>query len=479
MKEYFKQKVLRLNLFTFLFFPTVIFHVFNTNIKTITYFQLLKPLLFSISFSLIIYLLFKTIIKNKNLQLLLSIEVILIFTTYGIQYNFIEQLYYGGFWPFDHIHRILLIIQLLIILFSIFIVLKLKINCLKFAKGTNLIVSFLFIYNILLFNYNFIINENNTKKYKVDYIETKNQKPNIYYFILDGYANDMILKKHFNFSNLVFINNLKKNKFEIIDSSFSNYYSTNNSISSTLNMSLFETQNIYNNKVFELFKKNNYKINIIKSGYSVTSNIKNVDLVIVPKGLNEIERTLLNLTIFRIDDVIGQSLYTRIKSQLDLIKTLPTNGNNFNFIHIVSPHPPFVFDENGNKTTNIKSMTNYWEPKTGYINQLKFISKRILFNVKQIVKKDPKSIIIIQSDHGPIISSKNIEEIFEARKYILNCIYGPEELKKQYVQTKSSVNTFIHVYNYIFNKKNKVQKELMVGKKIFLKETRINKILKE
>ncbi len=157
MKEYVKQKVLKLNLFTFLFFPTIVLYVFNNNIKVITYTQLFKPILLSVLFSFFVYYIFKIVIKNKAIQILLSFEFVLFITIYGIQYNILEILYYKGFWPFSHIHRYLILFQFFVFLLSFLFLKKYKLNYIKIVKGINLIISFLFIYNLLFFHYNYIV----------------------------------------------------------------------------------------------------------------------------------------------------------------------------------------------------------------------------------------------------------------------------------------------------------------------------------
>jgi len=87
-----------------------------------------------------------------------------------------------------------------------------------------------------------------------------------------------------------------------------------------------------------------------------------------------------------------------------------TPGPKFIFAHILAPHPPFVFDEDGNPvnppgyfTTN-DANTFYGSKedyKNGYIGQVKFLNGQMQTVVDAILKQSKTPpIIIIQADHG-------------------------------------------------------------------------------
>lgn len=466
------QRFLKFPIFIFLIFPIFIFHIFNLNHQVINTENILFPLFLSCIFSCFIYLFLRFGLKQIKYHFFGLILLICILF-YGVQYDLVEYLYYKGYWPFEHIHRNLLVFQIILLISSFYFIKKSDRDFSNVTKTVNFITLVLFSFNFLSFGSKILFNKKEVVVIHKD-IESK-KYPNIYYVILDGYANETVLKKYYHFNNRHFIQSLEKLNFYVQKHSYSNYYGTNLSLGSTLNMNTKANNSIYNNQVFKILKKHNYKINIIKSGYSVTEKFENVDSYIETKGLNEIERTILNLTIFRLDDVIGNNIFNRINSQFDAFDKIPCKGNNFNFIHIVSPHPPFVFKRNGKKVTNLNNKKNYWEPKAMYVDQLEYISNRLLTKIKKIRKKDSTAIILIQSDHGPYITSKNKQNLFEARSMILNAIYANDQLKHRFKQTKSSVNTFIHVFNELFDAQLEKQKDIKIGKEIFLKDIRINK----
>ena len=74
-----------------------------------------------------------------------------------------------------------------------------------------------------------------------------------------------------------------------------------------------------------------------------------------------------------------------------------TKSPKFIFSHIVSPHPPYIFDANGQKVnSDIKLNNDFDQDKIKYIDQLKFITKKTKELVNIILNKSKKSIIVIQ-----------------------------------------------------------------------------------
>ena len=74
----------------------------------------------------------------------------------------------------------------------------------------------------------------------------------------------------------------------------------------------------------------------------------------------------------------------------------------FGYFHMLIPHLPYRFDSECNKI-NTEVTISLLEEKKRYIGQLKCANKETLEFINLIKKNDPKSIIIISSDHGPKI----------------------------------------------------------------------------
>jgi len=133
--------------------------------------------------------------------------------------------------------------------------------------------------------------------------------------------------------------------------------------------------------------------------------------------------------------------------------------------HIMSPHPPYVFSENGDEV-NEKILNNAdegVERRPYYLNQLKFITKQTIPVLKRIMKNSKKPpIIILQSDHGPAStlgkredwSSNYSEEAVEERSGILYAIFLPNGNYEEFSEAMTPVNTYGILFNKYFGEEN-------------------------
>ncbi len=288
--------------------------------------------------------------------------------------------------------------------------------------------------------------------------------PDIYYIILDGYAGEETLKNVYNFDNSEFLDFLRSKGFFVASKSYSNYPHTFLSFASTLNMEYLKNNNlnkkdigqyfkmVKKNKVMPLLKSKGYTIINFISGSTVTNNINNVDLNIDCGLLNEFKIILANSTfLFLFLKETGFYSLTR-KRILNTFREIPkprkTKKPLFIFAHILSPHPPFLFNQDGSEVlkTDLKFTGNIWEAKPNYINQLIFINKKTKELIKNILIANSKAVIIIHADHGTssINEDKKIKEnLFLKEKFnILNALLLPGGKNVPPYHTISPVNIF-------------------------------------
>jgi uncharacterized protein YxeA len=283
--------------------------------------------------------------------------------------------------------------------------------------------------------------------------------PDVYYIILDGYAGEKTLQQFYADKNPELYQFLRGKGFYVADSSRANYPYTAVSLSSSLNMGYLDSpiqgtnpfELVRNNSVDYVFKKANYRVVNIESGFAVTENLSGVDKTIGTNALNEFENRLLELTILRLDDVLGFSHYVRLKNEFKQLKDfLKEQGPKFSFIHIVSPHPPYVVDSSGKRKVRTSVSDMAWEPRSNYLQQLKFVSKQIMDFIELLMANAERHpIIIIQSDHGPFIQDKNPLNVYEARSRILNAYYAPDSIKKNLYPGITPVNSFRIIFSQL------------------------------
>ena len=327
-----------------------------------------------------------------------------------------------------------------------------------------------------------------------DSFQTVGYAPDIYYIVLDGYARDDVLSDIYGFEGNDFTDFLNEKGFFVAENSSSNYNQTFLSLSSSLNFDYIENvahvsgnqsndrtpiyETIYDNKVFSYFKKAGYSIVVVSSGYPGVQ-IESADLFITGGGnIEEFENALLNMTpipglmsIFKIP-VIG-SFEDQYRERLNNIYyrlgELPDwESPKFVFAHIMSPHPPFLFDDKGGSTTHKKALEftdgshligRDGISKEDYIvffgNQTKYVNQKMKSVVDMILTNSSNPpIIIIQGDHGPgseldweSMENTNLKERFS----ILNAYFFPGEGKNTLYPFITPVNSFRLILNNYFN----------------------------
>lgn len=318
--------------------------------------------------------------------------------------------------------------------------------------------------------------------------------PDIYYIIMDGYGGSEILREMYGFDNSSFLAFLKEKGFYVPDESFSHYCQTILSLCAILNMNYIDilgdfdvtskdripvSQKLQNNEVVKLLKTAGYSIVGFESGYYHT-NLAEVDAFIEPSGsMSEFENVLLTTTMFPFTQTEENSLFTKHRKKvlytLDKIpKITEVESPKFVYAHIVSPHPPFIFDENGHPVQYTKffhmadgsSYTGRNEEiiksyRKGYSGQITFITELIKIMINKIFERYPgeKPVILLMADHGPgsgldwkSLENTNIRERFS----ILQAYYLPGHEGKNTYENISPINMFRVIFNIYLGTRFKV-----------------------
>jgi hypothetical protein len=323
------------------------------------------------------------------------------------------------------------------------------------------------------------------------------EMPDIYYIILDAYGRSDHLLDRFGYDNAEFIDALSSKGFFIADKSNTNYFYTSISLATSLNMQYVEdigvdltfgnyptafVEPIRESLVRSLLERIGYQIVATRSGYIPTEivdadfylgyGVDEPDMARNPLTLNAFESMLLRSTAgLVLWDMGGNQVRNWvflatshpfdekreiILSQfrdMDLISSIP--GPKFVFMHIIAPHPPFVFDEYGNKVAQEGAYTLSDDDKaSGYPEQAKFISDRMEEAVETILKNSSTPpVIIIQGDHGPLIGPGKFSADGEKairRAAILNTYYLPTQCKDRLYPEITPVNSFRLIFNCLF-----------------------------
>ncbi len=262
--------------------------------------------------------------------------------------------------------------------------------------------------------------------------------PDIYYFILDGYGRDDVLRDDYDFDNTKFITGLQQRGFYIADEAVSNYAYTLASLTSTMNMAYlqgivgdglganpdrrFLREVMANNRTVQWLRSVGYSTVSFMSEYS-EAQIGDVDVD-------------LSRWWFPSQYVQAMSLMTPIPDALDALgrpglydlhryRTLypfermsdaaALDGPKLVYTHVFFGHPPFVFGPNGERIS--KSADYTWDDGSrlldgdseerkeyveGYVSQVSYLNGRLEEVIDDILAKSARPpIIVMHGDHGP------------------------------------------------------------------------------
>lgn len=269
-------------------------------------------------------------------------------------------------------------------------------------------------------------------------------KPDIYYIVLEDYANQTQLTNQFGFTNADFSNFLTSAGYYLNPNAHQNYPYTTMSIASTLNAG-YNTDMINKfagaksqtivpyhravqySSVAQTFKNLGYSYDEIGTWYETTNRGPLANNFY----LNDRQLILFNHTNYingYTQNELAQSLYWRFlgngvkighwtlahyqgQDQIHLttdalaqLKSLVNQapGGRFIFAHLIIPHEPYNFNADGSLSANSGSNNTGQPIKQKYLGQLQYINNQIepiLSKIKQ--NSSGQAVVILQSDEGP------------------------------------------------------------------------------
>lgn len=317
--------------------------------------------------------------------------------------------------------------------------------------------------------------------------------PNIYYFILDGYGGRQVLDEHYRLDNSQFLSFLEDQGFWVSESSRSNYLRTLLSLPSSLNLEYLD-EFIEINELEEttderpaifMMRNSLVKAYLTNFGYDTVGissgftgwNMSGAESYIDQKraGTNEFQSIVNSHTpVFHVArELAVMDPFAKHRelhnSTLETVPQIPAQYPDspiFTFIHMMCPHPPFVFKEDGSPAQPSEPLFHLgdgdylvgvsmdtMEYQVGYANQLLHLNTLMTKAITDLRAADPEAIIIIQGDHGPgshYVSSDIMQNNMVERSSILNAIYLPGPGREDLYDTISPVNTFRVIFNNYF-----------------------------
>jgi hypothetical protein len=313
--------------------------------------------------------------------------------------------------------------------------------------------------------------------------------PNIFFILTDAYTRADTLADYFSYDNSEFIEFLRASGFEVADASNGNYPYTYLAANTALNFE-FVTEDpafadatpkeldrvlnskIYNNRAGAILQGLGYEVVTIQSGgqYVRTSGAIDITRGSSWLRLNEFDMAVLDTTLlprlFRQLTVDLWSDRSNIEFVIDEVtRQASSEGPLFVIAHIMSPHPPFIYDRDGNipdiEKLDFGKLPHLGEDARGYRDQVHYLNSMLKPMISSILENSrTPPIIVLQGDHGLRVSmfanqlQKKIaieDACFEEVLANLNAMYLPGATARQaFYPEISPVNTFRLILDQYF-----------------------------
>jgi len=354
-----------------------------------------------------------------------------------------------------------------IVLLSVFMLKKISLNLIK------ILLTIVFCFNLFqIIQRDFSARKTAKKLIKhIPINKNFSYNKNIYWIVCDAYTSADVLKQYYHFDNENFYNQLRNLGFltpvgqlpytqvnEFATLKALNFYTNFNQFDITKENALVLHYCLKYNVLFNNLKQNGYMflatptrvpflhklsdVKILGETYSFTCFQFLYHCCKQNKFLGQLISGYLNKTLYlQQEDVFQNSTNKFI-----------TSGKNFYYLHIESPHAPFVREANNAYCNDQKSVVwgenevgknaySFEDYQAGYVKQLQGLNKKVLELLKSIEQKDPNGIVILQGDHGTFMT----EDLKEQQSFMFAIKNAPieniksEQFFKQFIKRPAKV----------------------------------------
>jgi len=314
--------------------------------------------------------------------------------------------------------------------------------------------------------------------------------PDIYFIILDAYARADVLRELYDFDNGEFLGWLERTGFYVADQAVANYCQTGLTLSSCFNMQYLDEwvkqvgvgsndheplrRSIRESVLLWELRQQGYTTVAFSTGQPETE-IPTTDIYIPPG----VDFESFARAPVKGDPAVSPYLIPGSKKPFDVFReriryifdhlgrlNALERSPMFVFAHLEVPHPPFVFDADGNDlyptpeyndhdgSMLIPERFSREEYVAAYRDQLIFANRRIKRSIEEILANAPQPpVIVLLGDHGP--RSQLVWESAEETNHwealgILYAVHMPDGDARGFYPEISPVNTFRILSNRLF-----------------------------
>lgn len=442
--------------------------LFANNLGQAPLVNLWRPLLISVFFSVVVFLIIFIFTRSRDKAVLATVVIVIATFSYGHIYHLIEQEMFFGIMLGRH-RYLLPVWGLIVVGLNGLIWFKVK-KTADLVKGASILATLLFgfqLVQIIYYETSSLIIQSKEKPsdMSTEMASSNQDQRDVYLIVLDAYTRSDLLKDQLGFDNSDFVAALGDLGFYVVPCSRSNYGYTLQSMTSELNLNYLESlnlsyedlelsNNLKHSEVRDILENQGYEFVFYETGYPFLE-MKDADRFIQASSnhkITDFEALYLETTVFwhaydlyqnRINkayDFAVENHVNRVLSTLEGLQSpIEADSPIFVYAHILSPHSPKVFTPDGG--------VNYeWEAdfQKSVEDTYTFVQDQVLIALEAILaSSDQEPIIILQSDHGD-----TFENGF--RNLNLNAYYLPDGGEEELYPTITPVNTFRLIFDAYF-----------------------------
>ncbi|TVQ86520.1 MAG: hypothetical protein EA397_20185 [Deltaproteobacteria bacterium] len=313
---------------------------------------------------------------------------------------------------------------------------------------------------------------------------------NIYWIVLDGYGREDVLLSRYK-AEPVLAAGLRERGFFVAAGGRADYAQTALAMASMLNVARVEElldplpatasrqplrRLVRNNRVIPTLRSAGYRVETNRVEYSMLNLLPDSTHSALPR-FTEFEHAMIRLTplewlgdLFASESgALSHSLRRAyLKQTFDYLAAAPKPTQpTFTFVHIISPHPPFVFNRDGTPRPAVipymKGDGSHWHAHhehtgasyiEGYREMALWTGYRTLEVVDHLQNTDPEGIIVIHSDHGGGHSldwdSRHQPDVID-RMAILNALFLPGQDESALRDDLTPIGSMRVVLNHVLS----------------------------
>jgi hypothetical protein len=451
--------------------------------------SLWKMVILNIFLALFLYLFFAVVGKKAFEAANAAFVFLILFHTYGILYDYLGTLEYSILVPRQH--RVILPIFLLFAFLIAWLLLKLD-SAKSFAlwKGVVFVVGVLVIVNIITL-IPVELEKGKGQKTALEFVAIEQDLPiqdypDIFYIVFDEFSGFQPMREYWENPKVDdFSNYLLEKGFFVVEESHSSSITSLHQMAERLNYEelpccgkkYHETyyEKISKNKVMSYLKSRGYSTVVMEEltefieaappiisdhsfRYSENERDDGKMVLFDEFGMFIADNSMLRVypALYAQGEDIARTQHrkfilntTRRVARLDSI-----DSPKFVYVHLVFPHKPFMFDENG-KVIPKRYQAN-WNYYLGQYNYSMDVAVEMVENILSASDPENPPIIILQSDHGARnIKNKSTTVILddfkdEYKTNIMFALYVPGYDMSALPQDIKPINTFPVIFNFLF-----------------------------